>query len=357
MNGKGSPMSSISILSRHGGTASLDPAALEALRTTIRGRLILPADPDYDGARAIWNGMIQRRPALIVHCGEAADVARAVRFVRRHELVFSVRSGGHNIAGTSLCEGGVVIDLSGLREISVDGTGRVLVEAGCTLGDLDRATQAHGMVVPAGIVSETGVAGLTVGGGFGWLTRKYGYTSDNLLSARVVLADGDTVTASAEENPELFWAIRGGGGNFGIVTSFEFQAYPVGPQVIAGMVVWPIDQAPEVMRFYRSFAAALPEDAGSLLVLRPAPPAPFLPPEVHGTLIVGIAGMFAGSLEEGARVFAPVSQFGTPLGGAFVPKPFVAHQTMFDAGQPKGRLYYWKSEYLERLTEATDRLL
>ena len=351
-------MSTVSILNRRGQASSLDAATLADLRDGLQGRLILPRDPDYDAARAIWNGMIQRRPALIVRCGAADDVSHAVRFVRRHDLVFSVRSGGHNIAGTSLCEGGVVIDLSALKAIQVDtATGRVTVEAGCTLGDVDRATQAHGLVVPSGIVSETGIAGLTVGGGFGWLTRRYGYTSDNLLSARVVLPDGTSLTVSADENPDLFWGIRGGGGNFGIVTSFDFQAYPVGPEVVAGMVVWPIEQAPEVMRFYRSFAASLPENAGSLLVIRPAPPAPFLPPEVHGTMIVGIAGMFAGPLEEGARVFAPVAGFGRPLGGGIVPKPFVAHQTMFDAGQPKGRQYYWKSEYLEGLTEEIDQIL
>lgn len=351
-------MSTIAVLNRRGEMSSLDAAALSDLRSRLWGEMILPSDPGYDTARAIWNGMIQRRPALIARCGDAGDVSRVIRFAGAHDLAFSVRSGGHNIAGTSLCDGGLVIDLSALKGVQVDlETRRVRVEPGCTLGDVDRATQVHGLVVPSGIVSETGIAGLTVGGGFGWLTRKYGYTSDNLLSAEVVLADGERVVASPVENPELFWGIRGGGGNFGIVTDFEFRAHPLGPQVAAGMVVWPIEEASDVMRFYRSFAASLPEEAGSLLVIRPAPPAPFLPPEVRGKLIVGIAGMFAGPLDEGERVFAPVSAFGRPLGGGFVPKPFVAHQTMFDAGQPKGRQYYWKSEYLGGLSAETDRIL
>jgi FAD/FMN-containing dehydrogenase len=351
-------MSTRALLTRRGDRVAFDATSFAAMRARLQGTTLEPGDAGYDAARSIWNGMIRRHPALIVRCDSAADVAHAVRFVRENDLVFSVRSGGHNIAGTSLCDGGVVIDLSGLKGVHVDArTGRVRVEAGCTLGDVDRETQRHGLAVPTGIVSETGIAGLTVGGGFGWLTRKHGYTSDNLLSADVVLADGSTVSASADENADLFWGIRGGGGNFAIVTSFEFQAYPLGPDVVAGMVVWPIEQAPEVMAFYRSFSATLPEDAGSLLVIRPAPPAPFLPPEAHGKLIVGIAGMYAGPIDEGERVFAPVRAFGRPLGGGIVPKPFTAHQTMFDAGQPKGRRYYWKSEYLEALSGDTDRIL
>lgn len=351
-------MSTITLSRRAGAALALDDTTLRQFRADLSGSVIRADDAEYETARAIWNGMIQRRPALIVRCASEADVQHTVRFVRRHDLVFSVRSGGHNIAGTSLCDGGVVVDLSAMKDIQVEpGTRRVRVGAGCTLGDVDRATQPHGLAVPTGIVSETGIAGLTMGGGFGWLTRKYGYTSDNLVSARVVLADGTVVTASERENPDLFWGIRGGGGNFGIVTSLDFQAYPLGPEVVAGLMIWPMDQAPEVMRFYRSFAASLPEDAGSLLVLRPAPPAPFLPPEWHGKPIVGIAGMFAGALEEGARIFAPLRDVGRPLGGGMVPKPFLAHQTMFDAGQPKGRHYYWKSEYVGELTEETDRVL
>lgn len=351
-------MARISVLNRQSGATSLEEPVLAALRDRIGGELIGQGDAGYDTARSIWNGMIQRRPALIIRCAAASDVPQAVRFVRQHDLLFSVRSGGHNIAGTALNDGGVVIDLSLLKGIRVNReSGRVRVEAGCTLGDVDRATEPHGLVVPSGIVSETGIAGLTLGGGFGWLTRKYGYTSDNLLSAEAVLPDGESVTASAEKNPELFWGIRGGGGNFAIVTSFEYQAYPVGPQVVAGMIVWPLDQAPEVMRFYREFAAALPEEASTLLVIRPAPPAPFLPPEAHGTMIIGIAGMSAGSLEEGERVFAPLRQLGTPLGGAIGPKAFTAHQGMLDAGQPRGRQYYWKSEYLGSLSEETDRIM
>lgn len=351
-------MAMATVATRLGEPALLGDETLSEFRRGLQGDVVLRGDPGYDAARAIWNGMIQRRPALIIRCGAAGAVPHAVRFVREHDLVFSVRSGGHNIAGTSLCDDGAVIDLSALRGIEVNVEQRcVRVEAGCTLGDVDRETQRHGLIVPSGIVSGTGIAGLTLGGGFGWLTRKYGYTSDNLLSADVVLPDGRTVTASARENSDLFWGIRGGGGNFGIVTSFDFRAYPVGPEVMAGLVFWPIAQAPEVMRFYRSFAAELPEEAGTLLVLRPAPAAPFLPPEVHGKPVVGIAGVYAGALDEGARVFAPLKQVGEPAGGALVPKPFVAHQTMLDAGQPNGRQYYWKSEYLETLTQDTDRIL
>lgn len=351
-------MSTTTISTRGGAVLVLDEATLCQFQDGLSGTVIRAEDAAYDAARAIWNGMIQRRPALIVRCASEADVQHTVHFVRRHDLVFSVRSGGHNIAGTSLCDGGVVVDLSAMKEIHVEpATRRVRVEPGCTLGDVDRATQLHGLAVPTGIVSETGIAGLTMGGGFGWLTRRYGYTSDNLVSARVVLPDGRVVTASDAEHPDLLWGIRGGGGNFGIVTSLDFQAYPLGPEVVAGLMVWPMDQAPEVMRYYRSFSASLPEEAGSLLVLRPAPPAPFLPLEWHGKPIVGIAGVFAGPLEEGARIFAPLQGVGRPLGGGMVPKSFIAHQTMFDAGQPKGRQYYWKSEYLRGLTEETDRIL
>jgi FAD/FMN-containing dehydrogenase len=251
-----------------------------------------------------------------------------------------------------------MIDLSGMKDIRVDQDRRsVQVRPGCTLGDVDHEAQRLGLVVPAGIVSETGIAGLTLGGGFGWLTRKYGYTSDNLLSADVVLADGRLVRASPTEHEDLFWGICGGGGNFGVVTSFEYQAYPLSPLVMAGLVVHSFDDAASVIRFFREFTEGAPDEVCCLLLLRPAPPAPFLPTEVHGRMIAGIAACYVGTVEDGERALRPVMQFGNPIGHNLAPKPFISFQKMFDAGQPNGRQYYWRSEYMSELSPAMDETL
>jgi hypothetical protein len=336
----------------------LDEATVEEFKASLRGELIQPNDEGYDDARKVWNAMIDKRPALIARCSGTADVIAAVNLAREHDLLLSVRGGGHNIAGTALCDDGLMIDLSRMKGIHVDlNTRTARAQPGCNLGDLDRETQVYGLAVPAGIVTDTGIAGLTLGGGFGWLTRRYGYTCDNLLSADVVTADGTLLTASDKENADLFWGLRGGGGNFGVVTSFEYQAYPVGPQVTAGMVVHPMESAPEVVEFFREFSATAPEELCCVLILRMAPPAPFLPKEVHGKPIVAIAVCHSGSLEDGERAVRPLKEFGNPLGDIIAPKPFAVHQTLFDVAMAPGRHYYWNSHYLPEFPEAAGDVL
>lgn len=289
----------------------LDETTIEKFKTSLSGELIQPYDEGYDDTRKVWNAMIDKRPALIARCSGTADVITAVNFAREQGLLFSVRGGGHNIAGTALCDDGLTIDLSGMKGLHVDlKTRTVRAQPGCRLGDLDRETQVFGLVVPAGIVTDTGIAGLTLGGGFGWLTRRYGYTCDNLLSADVVTADGFFLKASEKENSDLFWGLRGGGGNFGIVTSFEYQAYPLGPQVTAGIVIHPMEKVREVVGFFREFSASAPEELCCLLTLRLAPPAPFLPKEVHGKPIVGIAVCHSGSLDDGERAIRQLKERG-----------------------------------------------
>jgi FAD/FMN-containing dehydrogenase len=323
----------------------------EELRKRVRGPVFCPGDPGYDEARAIWNAMIDKRPAYIVRCRGVADILAALDFARSRGLPLAVRSGGHNIAGTALCDGGIVIDLSALKGMRVDPAARtVAAQPGLTWGELDAETQAFGYAVPGGIVSTTGIAGLTLGGGFGWLSRKYGYTCDNLLAVDVVTADGEYLTASEEAHADLFWAMRGGGGNFGIATSFLYRLHPLGPTVTGGLVLYPMAQAAEVIDFFRTFTASAPDELTSLLVLRIAPPAPFLPAAVHGQPVAGIAVCYAGSVGEGATAIQPLKQFGSPLVDLTGPKPFHAIQTMFDAAQPPGRYYYWKSEYLRGLS-------
>jgi len=336
----------------------LDETTIEKFKASLGGELIQPNDEGYDDARKVWNAMIDKRPALISRCSGTADVITAVNFAREQGLLLSVRGGGHNIAGTALCDDGLTIDLSGMKGLHVDlKTCTVRAQPGCRLGDLDRETQVFGLVVPAGIVTDTGIAGLTLGGGFGWLTRRYGYTCDNLLSADVVTADGSFLTASKKENSDLFWGLRGGGGNFGIVTSFEYQAYPLGPQVTAGIVIHPMEKASEVVGFFRDFSAGAPEELCCLLTLRLAPAVPFLPKEVHGKPIVGIAVCHSGSPEDGERAIRPLKEFGDPLGDIIAPKPFVVHQTLFDVAMAPGRHYYWKSEYLPEFSEAAGGVL
>ena len=330
----------------------LDEGQVEAFADQLRGPLIRPTDEAYDEARQIWNAMIDKHPALIARCTGTADIIKAVNFARENDLPLAVRGGGHNVAGNALCDDGLVIDLSQMTGIRVDPEKRIArVQPGADWGDLDHETQAFGLATPGGIVSDTGIAGLTLGGGFGWLTRKYGFTCDNLLSADVVTADGQLVKASPDENPDLFWGIRGGGGNFGIVTSFEFELHPVGPTVLAGVVIHPFDAAGDVLRFYREFSATAPKELGSMAVFRTAPPAPFIPEEMHGEPVIGIVVCYAGDVEEGKRVVQPIKDFGTPLADAIKPKPYAAHNASLDAGQPARLRYYWKSEYLARISD------
>ncbi|NIQ91120.1 MAG: FAD-binding oxidoreductase, partial [Deltaproteobacteria bacterium] len=336
----------------------IDQAAAEEFKASLGGELIQPNDDSYDEVRKVWNAMIDKRPALIARCSGTADVITSVNFARENNLLLSVRGGGHNISGSAVCENGLMIDLSRMKGLHVDlKTRTVRAQPGCRLGDLDRETQIFGLVVPAGIVTDTGIAGLTLGGGFGYLTRRFGYTCDNLLSADVVTADGSFLTASEKENSDLFWGLRGGGGNFGIVTSFEYQAYQVGPQVTAGMIVHPMERAREVVGFFREFSASAPEELCCVLIMRHAPPAPFLPQEVHGKPIVAIAVCHSGSLEEGERVVRPLKDFGNPLGDIIAPKPFAVHQTLFDVAMAPGRHYYWKSHYLPEFLETAANVL
>jgi FAD/FMN-containing dehydrogenase len=334
----------LDIRTSDGSTAVLDTAAVDNFRAGFTGQLFTPDSPDYDGARRIWNAMIDRRPGLIARCAGAADVALAVRLAREHDLLVSVRGAGHNIAGNAVCDGGLVIDLSAMRSIRVDPAARTArVGPGATLGDFDRAAQANGLATPLGINSTTGVAGLTLGGGFGWLSRKLGLTIDNLLSAEVVTATGDTVRASEEEYPDLFWGIRGGGGNFGVVTSFEFRLHSVGPEVLCGLVVHPLESARDVLRRCRDLMGASPDELVCWFVMRKAPPLPFLPQEWHGREILAMALCYSGGVEEGVRAAAPLRALGRPIADVVAPQPYAGWQTAFDPLLTPGMRNYWKS--------------
>ncbi|HEY7027045.1 MAG TPA: FAD-binding oxidoreductase, partial [Gemmatimonadales bacterium] len=314
---------------------ALDAAALADLARHFRGELIGPGDPRYDTARAIWNGAIDRHPGLIARCTGAADVRAAVRFARERDLLVAVRGGGHNVAGSAVCDAGLVIDLSPMKGLRVDPAKRTAqAQPGLLWGEFDRETQSFGLAATGGIITHTGIAGLTLGGGLGWLMRRCGLAADNVLSADVVTADGNFLRASAEENADLFWGLRGGGGNFGVVTSFEYRLHPVGPTVLAGVMLHPAAKAGEVLRFYRDFIETAPDELTTIVVLRMAPPAAFLPPSVHGQPVVVIGACYAGAVEEGERVLAPLRQFGQPLVDVIRPTPYVSHQALFDPTAP-----------------------
>jgi hypothetical protein len=322
----------------------LDQVVLDELGSSFGGRLIRPADPTYDEHRKVWNGSIDRRPALIARCSGVADVIAALRFAREAGLVVAVRGGGHSFPGHSVCDDGVLIDLRPMKGIRVDPQARTArAQAGVLWGELDRETQAFGLATTGGIVTHTGVAGLTLGGGIGWLHRKYGLTIDRLLSVDLITADGEFVKASATENPDLFWGIRGGGGNFGIVTEFEFQLDPVGPTVLGGPILWPMEQAPEVLRFYRDWIAEAPEDLMTIVVQRRMLPLPFVPPELHGELVLSIGCCWTGPVDEGEDIIRPLREFGSPALDVCQVKPYLAHQAMFDAAFPHGWWYYFRS--------------
>lgn len=325
---------------------------IERLRKALGGPLLRPSDDGYENARKIWNGAIDKRPDLIAFCGDTRDVVTAMLWARENDVEIAVRGGGHGVAGNALTDGGIVIDCSRMRGIEVDPARQVArVGAGVLLGDMTQATQAYGLAVPAGIVSHTGVAGLTLGGGIGWLTRRFGLTCDNLLAADLVTAEGRVVRASAKENPDLLWGLRGGGGNFGVVTSFEFRCHPVGPIVLAGPLVWPAEDARELLAFYREFSAAAPNDLTTISLIRNAPPAPWVPAEHHWRPVVVIALCYAGSLEAGERAIEPLRNWGRPLVDAVAPRQLASYHYFFDASVPHGLGYYWKSVYLKGLTD------
>jgi FAD/FMN-containing dehydrogenase len=333
--------------------ATVDAEAMEGFAAGVRGPVLRPDDAGYEEARRIWNGLIDRRPALIVQCTGAADVVDAVNFAREHDLVLSIKGGGHNVAGNAVNDGGLVIDLSQMRGVHVDPpTQTVRAQSGTTWGDADRETQLFGLAVPGGVVSTTGIAGLTLHGGVGHLRRKYGLSIDNLLSVDIVTADGVLRRASTTENEDLFWAVRGAGSNFGVVTSFEFQAHPVGPMVMVGAVFYPLDEITELLPAWRDYTASAPDELSSVGLCWSVPPHEPFPPEHHGKPVLVIAGAYAGPVEDGEPVVQPLRELGQPLIDLSGPWPWLGLQSGFDALFPKGGLYYWKSRALAELSEA-----
>jgi FAD/FMN-containing dehydrogenase len=324
---------------------------LGSLGRRFHGELILPGDAAYDAARSVWNGLIDRRPALIARCAGVSDVVAAIRFARESDLVVAVRGGGHNVAGTGVVDGGIVVDLSNMRGIRADpARRRVRAEGGATWADVDRETQLFAMAVPGGIVSDTGIAGLTLNGGLGWLRRKYGMTIDSLTSADVVTADGRLLVASERENADLFWAIRGGGGNFGVVTSFEYSMHPVGPDVAFAVVLYPLEQFETVMAAWRDFVRHAPDEVSADVIAWTIPAAPQFPDELHGRAIVGVSALYGGPVEAGLRVLQPLREFGAPLLDLTSITPYLTVQRLFDPFFPKGaQRCYWKSLYLNGL--------
>ena len=334
-------MTALRAITMSGSETSLSDAAVAGFAARLRGDLLRSGDPGYDTARRVWNGMIDRHPALVARCAGPADVVAAVDFARDHNLLLSVKGGGHNITGNAVCDGGLMIDLSPMKGIRVDPVRRTArAEAGLTWGDYNRETQAFGLASTGGVVSTTGIAGLTLGGGLGWLMGKHGLSCDNLLSADLVTAEGKLVTASAEENPELFWGLRGGGGNFGVVTSFEYRLHPVGP-VLAGMVLHPLSKAHEVLRFYRGYARDCPDELTAFAAMMTSP---------EGDPVVALIAGHIGDLDRGERLVAPLRKFGDPLVDTVAPTSYVALNTMFDAAFPYGGVQrYWKSSFLKEL--------
>jgi FAD/FMN-containing dehydrogenase len=318
----------------------------------FRGRVIRAGEAEYHNARAVWNGAIDRRPRVIARCIGTSDVVGAVRFARDHDLEIAIRGGGHNVAGTAVCEGGMVIDLSAMRGVRVDPAGRkAWVQGGALWGDVDRETQAHGLATTGGIVSHTGVAGLTLGGGIGWLMRKHGLTVDNLLAVDVVTANGALLRASEDEHPDLFWALRGGGGNFGVVTSFEFRLHRVGPTVLAGPVLWEANDAAEVLRFYRDFVRDAPDELGTVVRFGAAPPLPVIPEKLHWRPVVMVGTCYAGPIAEGEQALRPLRTFRAPLVDLVGPSPYAGFQSALDSTVVHGWNYYWKSTHLPELVD------
>ena len=317
-------------------------AAIETFKQVFRGHAVLPGDTDYDSARKIWNASIDKYPGLIAQCSDADDVVSAVKFARENQILVAIKGGGHNVAGRALCDDGIVIDLSAMNGVVVDPASRtVRVQGGALLGDIDRETHAHGLAVPTGVVSKTGIAGLTLGGGVGWLVRKYGLTIDNLIECEDITAAGERVVATKETNADLFWGLRGGGGNFGVVTSFLFQAHPVST-VLAGLVLYPREQAGAVLRHYRAFMPSAPEELTAYAGMISTP---------DGTPVVGVIVCYCGDLAEGERVLAPLRTFGAPMVDTVKPMPFAVMQQMLQESFPDNTYNYWKSTFLDEMTD------
>jgi hypothetical protein len=327
-------------------------ASLQELEESLRGQLIRPGDAGYDEARAVWNGAIDKHPAAIVRCAGVADVRHAVEFARSQDLLVAVRGGKHSLPGFSTCDGGIVIDLSGMKGMRVDPAARTAqAQGGLTWSEFDHEAQAFGLATTGGLISTTGIAGFTLGGGIGWLMRAHGLTCDSLISADLVTAEGELVHASASENPELFWGLRGGGGNFGVVTSFEYRLHQVGPVLMAGPVFYTGDRAAELLRFYREFTASLPNEATTLFNMATAPPAPFLPEEIHGKPVCVLVGVYSGPVAEGERVLAPMRELGDPVADLMGPIPYVAMQSLLDALYPAGVSNYFKAGFMDEISD------
>jgi FAD/FMN-containing dehydrogenase len=331
----------------------LKQETLDGLKMRLRGPVLAPGDAGYDESRTIWNSMIDRRPFAVARCLGTADVIACVQFAREHELLLCIKGGGHNIAGLATADGALMLDMSLMRGVWVDPHKKIArAQAGCLLGDVDRETQVHGLAAVLGFVSLTGVAGLTLGGGFGYLTRRWGWTADTVAGMDVVTADARLVRASSDENADLFWGLCGGGGNFGVVTGIDYVLHPVGPEIVGGIVAWPASEAQKVLELYRTLAEKAPPELTLVAIMRPAPPAPWLPKEMHGKPIVALLACYSGRPEEGEKFVAPIKSFGKPIGDVLVRRPYAQMQTLLDATQPKGRRYYWKSEYLARIEPA-----
>jgi len=330
----------------------IDPDAIEALAASLRGGVFSDGDVEYDEGRVIWNAMVDRKPGLVIRAMGTSDVRNAVNFARDNGLLIAIRSGGHQIAGHAVAEGALLLDLSHMQSVRVDPTAKtVRVEPGASLGDVDTETQAHGLALPMGINSTTGIAGLTLGGGFGWITRKFGMTIDNLLSVDIVTAAGALLHASANKNPDLFWAVRGGGGNFGVVTSFEFQLHGVGPEVLAGLIVHPLEDAPELLREFDKIANSSPDELTIWVVMRKAPPLPFLPEDWHGKPVLVFAVCYIGAQEDGGESLKQLRALGNPVADVIGPSPFAGWQTAFDPLLTPGMRNYWKSHDFDSLPD------
>jgi len=345
-------VSTLEVRRLDGSAATLDRGDLSALAAGLRGEVIVPGDAAYDAARSVWNAMIDRRPALVARCVGTADVLHAVSFAREHGLELCIRAGGHNIAGLAVRDDALMIDLSLQRGVWVDRERRVArAQAGCTLGDVDRETQLSGLAAVLGFVSNTGIAGLTLGGGFGYLTRRFGWTSDNVRAFEIVTADGRLRRASETEEPELFWGLRGGGGNFGVVTGIEYDLHPIGPEIVGGAIAWRAEEAGEVLRMFREIQEEAPPEHVCVGAIRRAPPAPWLDEDVHGKLIVALFVCDTGRADEAQKRADRIRSCGSPVGDVLMPRPYVTQQALLDATQPSGRRYYWKSEYLPGIEE------
>ena len=338
----------VSTPARDGSVVTND--VVQRLRSGLKGPVLLPGEGGCEEARTVWNAMIDKTPAVVARCLGTSDVIACVRVAVENDLLLCIKGGGHNIAGLATADGAMMLDMSRMRGVWVERQARVAhAQAGCVLGDVDRETQVHGLAAVLGFISQTGIAGLTLGGGFGYLTRRWGWTSDTVTGMDVVTAEGHLVRASRDENADLFWGLRGGGGNFGVVTGIDYALHPIGPEVVGGLVAWPASEAAGVLELYRSLAEAAPPELTLVALMRMAPPVPWLPKERHGTPIVALLACHTGSLQEGERAVAPIKAHGSPIGDILMRRPYTQLQALLDATQPKGRRYYWKSEYLPRI--------